>query len=417
MAKVCLAKFSFTSGEQDGVANLKTLVALGLGENQLDYLIAARRSNWKVIGVDKNANAVGAALCSKLITLPIASTIEILESLMAMGVVPNGCIAEQSDSGLMSQGTINSRFNLQGVSEDQANVIRLKDLQRLALIRTGLIQPQSYTCGSLDEVNAALGQIWKNSFNAVIKPQWGQGSQGVRLGLSATCDPRIIDQASYDAMKSTPNGIVLVEEEVLGTDISIEGVVSNGQCFVLAVSEKKKTVMNPALDDKLLFTSSSIENSQFFLSLSTRVIESVNLNNSLFHIEAKVNADCVTVIEWSARGCGSGVASRMLSAMLGVNTAHLRIQLLDESSIGSIIEKAENADLEGILSFDCKDVVTVQSSPEWRSLIYSEVMQTSHQIASSALNKLESAASRECALMLVGSRDNVRRIWKNISSE
>ena len=169
----------------------RTLLALGLGTNQLDYLVAATRVGWNIVGVDQDPQSNGRSLCEEFLQLPISDTDGIVTAMLERGIVPGGCISEQSDVAMKTLGHINDRWQLRGVTSEQANVISDKELQRRALAAQGLSQPAQFRCRSLRQAEIAADQLWSDGLFAVIKPVSGQGSSGVFLDMQGSRRARL----------------------------------------------------------------------------------------------------------------------------------------------------------------------------------------------------------------------------------
>lgn len=308
--------------------NRPSIVFLGLGHNQLDYLLAAKNYGFYIIGFDKNNNAICKNLCDDSYEISIDYHKKIIQILKKYNSI-KGCISEQTDSGLLSVGKINSYFNLKGPSFKKMKSIKNKSLQRIRSKILNINQPDFITYNSKDYFynNANINFINKYK-KLVIKPYEGQSSVGV-LSISnvelLNCKQDILFNNLY---KITGAKNFLIEEFVGGDDISIEGFVYKTKIYILAICIKTKFKANPMVDRVLKVFPFEEKKHKLEKELVVKIVNGFKLNYSFFHIEAKKNLDSLSLIEWSPRGCGSRLSSILLSKLYKLDIPMIRIGML-----------------------------------------------------------------------------------------
>ena len=106
----------------------QSIIFLGLGLNQLEYIQAAKNQGYHLIGFDGNLNAECRNLCDVSFTEKINNYETIINILKNFDNII-GCVSEQTDNGLITVGKINSFFDLCGPSLETVRLIKDKSLQ------------------------------------------------------------------------------------------------------------------------------------------------------------------------------------------------------------------------------------------------------------------------------------------------
>ena len=305
----------------------KSIVCLGLGFNQLEYVQAAKNFGYHIIGFDGNDNAVCRNLCDESYNIRIDNHSEIVELL---GKFENliGCISEQTDNALLSVGAINSTFNLPGPSLDLVHSIKDKSDQRAKCKKLDVEQPDFCLYESKQDFLSVAETFISHYKNIVIKPCEGQSSIAVRSFPKEALLECNSEELFKNLTEISGAKKFLVEEFVDGDDISIEGFVFQSQVHVLAISHKTKFENNSMVDKVLQVIPYREHEHKPEYELACKLVKGFSLDKSFFHIEAKKNGDSLSLIEWTPRGCGARLSSVLLSKMYDENMAAIRIGIL-----------------------------------------------------------------------------------------
>jgi hypothetical protein len=325
----------------------KSIVCLGLGFNQLEYVQAAKNFGYHIIGFDGDENAVCRNLCDESYSIRIDNYSEIVEML---GKYENliGCISEQTDNALLTVGAVNSTFNLPGPSLDLVHAIKDKSYQRIKCEKLGIEQPDFCLYESKQNFLRVAETFINQYKNIVIKPCEGQSSIAVRSFSREALLECNSEELFKNLTEISGAKKFLVEEFVTGDDISIEGFVSQSQVYVLAVSHKTKFENNPMVDRVLKVIPYGEHEHKPEHELACKLVRGFSLDNSFFHIEAKKNGDSLSLIEWTVRGCGARLSSVLLSKMYDENMAAIRIGMLRDNYELPALECFDNI---GLLQF------------------------------------------------------------------
>jgi len=330
----------------------ETVVFLGGGFNQIDYVLAARRKGFYTLGFDVKADIPASSLFDSFKVADISDSEKILNLLQKVRYPIVGCISEQSDSGLLTNGLVNDVFGLNGISYESASKVRDKNLQRAVVnnLEFKISQPDWFTWDSTSELYDILREFRSLGKMGVIKPRIGQGSHSTFLDVTLENVTAVIESLMVQNRYADPKELktkFLVEEQIYGDHIAVDGFVHNSDINLLTISHKTKNSKNPALD-KLILVSPYADVGYPVKTISQSILRGFAVDNVLFHIELVVSNREILLIEWSPRGCGSGVSSRLFNAMSTDDVIGHRLSLLStHESPRLVLEK----DLLSLLFF------------------------------------------------------------------
>ena len=326
---------------------LRSVVCLGLGLNQLEYVQAAKNMGYHIIGFDSDENAICRNLCDESYSVRIDNYSEIVEILVSYENLV-GCISEQTDNALLSVGAVNSAYNLRGPSLYLVHSIKDKFNQRVKCKKLGVEQPDFCLYEPKQNFLSVAEAFISQYKNVVIKPTEGQSSIAVRSFSKEMILECNSEELFKNLMEISCAKQFLIEEFVSGDDISIEGFVYQSEVHILAISHKTKFEKNPMVDNILQVIPYGEHEHAPEYELPCKLVRGFGLNNSFFHIEAKKNGDSLSLIEWTPRGCGARLSSVLLSKMYDENMAAIRIGMLRDNYELPALECLDNI---GLLQF------------------------------------------------------------------
>ena len=158
--------------------NFESIIFLGLGFNQLEYIQAAKNLGYHIIGFDGDKNAVCKNICDVTYCIRIDEHLKIADQLKVHKNLV-GCVSEQTDSALRTVGVINSMFNLSGPTQDVVKFIKNKSYQRIKCRELKINQPNFISYNVKQNFLKEVGPFIKHYKKFVIKPVEGQSSIGV----------------------------------------------------------------------------------------------------------------------------------------------------------------------------------------------------------------------------------------------
>jgi biotin carboxylase len=193
--------------------------------------------------------------------------------------------------------------------------------------QAGLVNPRYRICSNVDE---ALESIDLDTPSApggvglpcVVKPTDAQASRGV-LRVEKRKD---LQSASEEAFGFSREGRILVEEFLVGTEVTVEGCRYAGETHLLAVSTKKHTppphIIAVNLDFPAPFPPEIHEEiHRVYMAL----VDALGITAGSIHGELIVTDHGIFLVEMANRGGGSGTSSHVVPALSGVDLLEANI--------------------------------------------------------------------------------------------
>jgi biotin carboxylase len=259
--------------------------------------------------------------------LKLADHAEVVDTLDLEGMLRvgrkhrvDGVIAEQTDIAVPPAAYVAEQMGLPGIGYETALAATNKWLMRERCRVAGVPGPRYRKAATLDEARAAAEEI---GLPVVIKPVDAQASRGV----AKISDVQDISPWFEKTRAHSREGLVLIEEMMTGTESSAEAFVVGDHIEVLGICDKTKCSPPYSFDTRLIypaaFPSAVLEEIKL---LNERVVRAVGVRMGITHAEYVVTDAGVRLIEVAARGCGAGVATRLIPAMTGVDLVGARIR-------------------------------------------------------------------------------------------
>lgn len=320
--------------------NANKVLAIGVGQFQRMGLEFLKKLGLTVIGIDGNVKASGRDLCDNFYNCELNDFSKILEIAKLEKV--DFAVGFECDPAVEAINLINESLGLPALNE----LARKSNLDKLLIRQTqkklNLNCPAFYEVQSFDE----LKKIVQNSNQPwVLKPKSSSGSRGVELIKQ---ESNIQEAYNRSVAFKKSNESLLLEEFIPGKEIAIDGFFQNGECHVLTISFKDRTPPPYLLDEGLLISNNishplAIEATRH-LSL---ILKSLQPNIACpFHAEFLHNENGVYLVEYSLRGAGFNVFSKLIPLVSGFDT----IEFLINQSRGNIKEWTfENKNLDSNL--------------------------------------------------------------------
>lgn len=199
----------------------RTILIVGAGFGQLPAIETAKKNGITTVVVDKNPDAVGAAVADFFYAIDIIDREAVLEIGRKHHI--SGIMTMQSDLPVPTIGYVNDMLGLTGVTTNVANICSNKNETRDALKKNAAAQPAFEITRTLQEASDAVCRI---GFPCVIKASDSSGSRGITR----------IDQISdlvgafTEALLYSRNKIIIVEEFIDGLEFGAQTFSVNGKC-------------------------------------------------------------------------------------------------------------------------------------------------------------------------------------------
>ncbi|NLF42050.1 MAG: ATP-grasp domain-containing protein, partial [Bacteroidales bacterium] len=197
---------------------------------------------------------------------------------------------------------------------DKGEMMRAFDERRIE-------HPWFYILDSID----TLAQIReKITYPCICKPTDNAGSRGVILINSETELSSGVKYSSAHGRK----GSVIIEEYMLGSEVSVEIIVCNGVPNVLAVTDKLTTGAPHFVEMGHSQPSIIAENDvDKIKDLACRAVKAIGIENGPAHVEIMLAEDGPKIIELGARLGGDCITSHLVPLSTGIDMVKSAIQV------------------------------------------------------------------------------------------
>ncbi|WP_316270009.1 ATP-grasp domain-containing protein [Claveliimonas bilis] len=311
---------------------MKKIMILGASILQLPAIEKAKKLGLSVVVVDMNPNAIGFELDG--IDKEIISTID-TETIVkaAKRHKIDGIMTLATDMPMRSVAAVAKELNLIGINEVTALRATNKAEMRKALEENHVPVPMFFKVSNLDEFKVAV-KHFSNQF--MIKPADSSGSRGIYL---ANIDMKLEDLIGcYNYSKQySRTGDVVVEEYMIGPEVSVETLTVNGKCHVIQITDKLTTgaphfvEMGHSQPTRL-----SEEISERISQVAIDANKAIGIENGPSHTEIIVTEDGPKIVELGARLGGDNIATHLVPLSTGIDIVECCIR----------IALGENPDLE-----------------------------------------------------------------------
>lgn len=211
----------------------KTLLAIGAGAEACHGLKIAKDMGLTLIAVDGNPEAPGFALADYTLTISTYAGEQIAdaaEQLVNAGAPIDGVMAMCADVPL-SVATIADRLHLPGLSKQSATWVADKLLMKQRLEKMNIPIPSYRPVSTTQDMHQAAAQF---GLPFIIKPVDSRGARGVQL----IEHENFFETSLHLAQGESPTRRAMVEEYLVGPQISTETLICNKCCYTLGFADR-----------------------------------------------------------------------------------------------------------------------------------------------------------------------------------
>ena len=208
-------------------------------------------------------------------------------------------------------------FGLPGNPPEAVENCRDKFRQREVLRAAELPVPDFFSFGLEEDLARALPRV---KFPCVVKPLSLAASQGVirandaeELAAAVRRIRKLLNSPEVQVTRERGLDRLLVERYILGAEVAIEGLLSEGKLRILAIFDKPDPLEGPFFEETIYVTPSRLgeEKQAALVECVRRTIQALGLVHGPIHAEFRVNDEGPWVLEVAARPIG-GLCSRAL---------------------------------------------------------------------------------------------------------
>ena len=310
----------------------KTIMILGASILQLPAIEKAIEMDLNTIVLDMNPDAIGfnvpGVIREVISTLDIQGAIEVAKRYKIDGVMTLA-----TDMPMRTVAAVAESCGLVGISQKTAVKATDKSVMRSALKAAGVPEPVFLCVRDKEEYLKAVEQF---KGNYMVKPADSSGSRGVTLVTD-----KQTSLTAYDyAKKHSRNGNVVVEEQMIGPEVSVETLAIDGEINVIQITDKITTGAPHFVELGHTQPSrlpESIKNE--IRNIAIQANKAIGIENGPSHTEIIVTKDGPKIVEIGARLGGDCITTHLVPLSTGVNMveACIKIALGEKTDIKNSI--------------------------------------------------------------------------------
>ena len=296
----------------------KTIMILGASILQLPAIEKATEMGLRVVALDMNPKAVGFNVPS--VIKEVISTIDIPAAVEAARRRQiDGVMTLATDMPMRTVAAVAKECGLVGVSEDTAIKATDKSVMREALKAVGVPVPRFFRVMNIDEFKTAVNQI---DGSYMVKPADSSGSRGI-LKVE---DRDNLDSAYEYTKQFSHNGVVVVEECMIGPEVSVETLAIDGEVHVIQITDKMTTGA-PHFVEMGHTQPTRLDCAEEIKRVAIAANKAVGIENGPSHTEIIVTTDGPKIVEIGARLGGDCITTHLVPLSTGVNMVEACIQI------------------------------------------------------------------------------------------
>ena len=316
----------------------KKIMILGASILQLPAIKAASKMGLNVVVVDMNPDAIGFSVPN--VCKEVISTIDIDAILKAAKKHHiNGIMTLATDMPMRSVAAVAREMNLVGIDEETAIKATNKAEMRKALFEAGVPVPKFYKVSNKNEYIEAVKHF---SEPFIVKPADSSGSRGIYMikDLNNTSE---IESAYEYSHEFSRNGDVIVEEYMVGPEVSVETLSFGGICHVIQITDKLTTGAPHFVEMGHSQPSMLPDNiKERIKEVAIAANKAIGINDGPSHTEIIVTKEVPKIVELGARLGGDCITTHLVPLSTGVDMvkACIKIALGEKPEIETKFEKA-----------------------------------------------------------------------------
>ncbi|MCE5668438.1 ATP-grasp domain-containing protein [Staphylococcus pseudintermedius] len=317
---------------------MKTLLFINLRSHKVERIapvIEAKRQGYRVVLMtDHDPQLIDSGL-DEVIEIDTYDETAVVEAVIAYHQQHHlSGILTWSDKDVELVAQLNDRLQLPGIPVSHVKNARNKYLMRMAFDQVPDISPDYENVRSEVDLRHAIARI---GTPGILKPVGASGSKGIFKIESEECIEYVYETLRHATSPERdkvyhyyPNDYIY-EGYLVGEEVSVEGVVQNGEVRIAGITDKAVT---PEYSLEYIAIFPSDKNAalqQEIKTKATQAIQSLGIDHCAFHLEGRVTKDGFKVIESAARPGGGFIASHLIPGASG----HSYIEKILDVAVGN----------------------------------------------------------------------------------
>lgn len=298
---------------------MKKLLIIGASVLQVPAIQKAKELGYYVGVIDYNPNAVGVPLADEFFEV---STIDIDGvAATAQAFQPDGIMTLATDMPMRSIAKAAEVCGLPGITMDTAIKATDKGEMIRAFEAAGVAHPWYRIVPDIDAFRAVLPSV---TYPCIMKPLDNSGSRGVVLCHN---EEELKANHAYTSGESRGAGVI-IEEYLVGPEVSVEIVVTDGVPHILQVTDKLTTGAPHFVEMGHSQPSRLPEQGLAAIrDLAGRAALAVGIQNGPAHAEIMLTENGPKMVEIGARMGGDCITTHLVPLSTGVDMIRATIEI------------------------------------------------------------------------------------------
>lgn len=298
---------------------MKKLLIIGASILQLPAIKKAKELGYYVAVIDYDPNAVGIEYADEYFNV---STIDIEGvTKTAESFKPDGIMTLATDMPMRSIAAACEKLGLPGISMDTAIKSTDKGEMIKAFEQHDVAHPWYFIAESKYVFDAIIDKI---TYPCIMKPTDNSGSRGVVLIHSR----EELEKEYEYSQNSSRSGAVIIEEYLVGPEVSVEVIVYKGVPHVLQITDKLTTGAPHFVEMGHSQPSQLPENTKDKIKdLASRAVLAVGIENGPAHVEMIVTDNGPKMVELGARMGGDCITTHLVPLSTGIDMIKATIDI------------------------------------------------------------------------------------------
>lgn len=300
----------------------KKVLFLGGGPLQIPALIKTKALGYYVICLDYDENAPGSKYADQFELISTIDKRAVLD--IADKEHVDYVITSTSDAPVRTAAYVSEKLGLPtGISSSGAARATHKDIMRNCLDEADLPIPEYRIARSENEFREALRYF---DYDCVVKPADSSASRGVVL-LKKSQSVNVA-RLYHEEIKYSKRGVLMVEEYLCGSEVSVEAMTVDGKTNILAITDKLTTA--PPFFVELGHsepTQLPTKTKEEIETLTKKVVSTIGIINGPSHTEIMITENGPKIIETAARLGGDYITARLVPLSTGIDMVGASVDL------------------------------------------------------------------------------------------
>jgi len=304
----------------------KRILFVGAGFFQCDGIARANEMGYYTIAMDGNPKAAGKEIADEFIHIDICNKETVLEAAKKLNIDAVATVA--SEASLNSTAYVATQLGLPGYTSEMIDISHNKDAYYGLFEKSGINVPMTVVYQGEDTVKDL------KSGKYIVKPSKGSGSRGVKI----ISDPAHYNFEEYINSYLHSDEKAIIQEFIVGREMTIDGFVHNKQFHLLSVSQEQNDESKGyTFSSELVFPPAWVtkEHLKAIWDICNGIVQCLVLNqDGPMHLEMlKTDDDKFYVIDFSLRGGGFDLFTKIDSIMSGVDALGLYLKAISGAEI------------------------------------------------------------------------------------